>query len=69
MRVVFGHQLVGLEEHEDHVVVRFANGQEDEASFVVGCDGLHSNTRACLFGKEAAVYTGLTQVCTVSREK
>ncbi|KAI0768794.1 FAD/NAD-P-binding domain-containing protein [Trametes elegans] len=66
VRVVFGHPLVGLEEHEDRVVVRFANGQEDEASFVVGCDGLHSNTRACLFGKEAAVFTGLTQTGGIS---
>ncbi len=64
VRVVFGHQLVQVEEPagEERVVVRFANGYEDSASFVVGCDGLHSNTRTCLFGKEAAVFTGLTQV-------
>ncbi|KAI0328405.1 FAD/NAD(P)-binding domain-containing protein [Cubamyces sp. BRFM 1775] len=66
----FGHQLVAVEGYEgadaERVVVRFANGHTDEASFVVGCDGLHSNTRACLFGKEAAMFTGLTQTGGIS---
>ncbi|KAL1945670.1 hypothetical protein VTO73DRAFT_1672 [Trametes versicolor] len=68
VRVVFGQQLVQVEERadEERVVVRFANGYEDSASFVVGCDGLHSNTRACLFGKEDAVFTGLTQTGGIS---
>ena len=60
--VVFGHQLVGFEQHEDGVTVRFANGKTDTGSFVVGCDGLHSNTRVTLFGEEAVSFTGLTQV-------
>ncbi|KAI0633797.1 FAD/NAD-P-binding domain-containing protein [Trametes polyzona] len=66
--VVFGHQLVGVDEveGEERVKVRFANGAEDEASFVVGCDGLHSNARACLFGKEDATFTGLTQTGGIS---
>ncbi|KAI0656544.1 FAD/NAD(P)-binding domain-containing protein [Cubamyces menziesii] len=68
--ILFGHQLVAVDGHEgtdaERVVVRFANGHTDEASFVVGCDGLHSNTRACLFGKEAAMFTGLTQTGGIS---
>ena len=60
--VVFGHQLVGFEQHEDSVTVRFANGKTDTASFVVGCDGLHSDTRKTLFGEAAASFTGLVQV-------
>ena len=62
VKVVFGHQLVDLKEEEDCVEVTFANGAIDRASFVVGCDGLHSNTRICLFGSETATFTGLTQV-------
>lgn len=62
VRIVWGHQLVGLEQHDDRVDVAFANGAKDSASFVVGCDGLHSDTRVALFGREEASYTGLTQV-------
>ena len=60
--VVFGHQLVSFEQHEDSVTVRFANGKTDTGSFVVGCDGLHSDTRKTLFGEEAVSFTGLIQV-------
>ncbi|KAI0356256.1 FAD/NAD-P-binding domain-containing protein [Trametes cingulata] len=59
--VVFGHQLVSFEETADAVRVNFANGKCDTASFLVGCDGLHSNTRECLFGKEKPTFTGLCQ--------
>ena len=69
IRVVFGHQLVGLKQEEDSVEVSFANGATDRASFVVGCDGLHSNTRICLFGSETATFTGLTQVRRGHRER
>ena len=62
VKVVYGHQLVNLKQEADCVEVTFANGTTDSASFVVGCDGLHSNTRICLFGSETATYTGLTQV-------
>ena len=60
--IVYGHQLVEVETRGEGVVARFANGQTVEGSFLVGCDGLHSNTRAHLFGRENATYTGLTQV-------
>lgn len=56
------HKLVSLEQTEDSVKVKFANGSEDTASFVIGCDGLHSNTRICLFGEHSADFTGLVQV-------
>ncbi|RPD54084.1 FAD/NAD(P)-binding domain-containing protein [Lentinus tigrinus ALCF2SS1-6] len=64
--VHFSHQVVDLEQHEESVTVKFANGKTDEGSFVVGCDGLHSNTRISLFGKEEAVFTGLTQTGGIS---
>ena len=62
VKIVWGHQLVAFEQHDDNVEVTFADGATDTASFVVGCDGLHSNTRIALFGKEQASFTGLTQV-------
>ncbi|KAI0365646.1 FAD/NAD-P-binding domain-containing protein [Pilatotrama ljubarskyi] len=59
--IVFGHQLVSFEETAEAVTVTFTNGNSDTASFLVGCDGLHSNTRQCLFGKEHPTFTGLIQ--------
>ena len=64
IEVKWGHQLESLEQSEDSVSLKFANGAEDVFSFVVGCDGLHSNTRQCLFGKVPADYTGLAQACS-----
>ncbi|RDX45672.1 FAD/NAD(P)-binding domain-containing protein [Lentinus brumalis] len=58
--------LVDFEQHEKSVTVKFANGKTDEGSFVIGCDGLHSNTRICLFGEEEASFTGLTQTGGIS---
>lgn len=56
------HKLEHLEQLDDGVTVTFADGTKDTFSFVVGCDGLHSNTRKCLFGESPADYTGLCQV-------
>ncbi len=60
--VKWGHKLVGLEQGENSVTAKFDNGVEETASFLVGCDGLHGNTRICLFGQEKADFTGLVQV-------
>ena len=62
VEIVYSHQLVDLVQKEDGVEAVFANGAKAEGSFLIGCDGLHSNTRILLFGKEKATYTGLTQV-------
>ncbi|KAG1777653.1 hypothetical protein EV702DRAFT_1099798 [Suillus placidus] len=61
IEIKWGHQAIEFEQSEDAVEVTFANGIKDTASFVVGCDGLHSNTRIALFGKEKASFTGLAQ--------
>ena len=58
----FGHKLVELEQAAESVTVTFANGAKETFSFVIGCDGLHSNTRGCLFGETPADYTGVSQV-------
>jgi salicylate hydroxylase len=64
VEIRWGHKLEKLEQHEDSVVATFANGAQETFSFIIGCDGLHSSTRQCLFGTVPADYTGLAQVCT-----
>ena len=54
--------MESLEQTEHSVKVRFANGVEEEGSFVVGCDGLHSNVRKVLFGVDKPDFTGLVSV-------
>ena len=61
--IKWGHMLTGLEDLGTDVEVSFSNGVKERASFVVGCDGLHSNTRVSLFGGETPRFTGLVQVC------
>ncbi|KAL0072801.1 hypothetical protein AAF712_000564 [Marasmius tenuissimus] len=59
-------KVVDLRQDEDSVEVILENGQTDSASFVVGCDGLHSVARSTIFGKEEAAFTGLAQVYGLS---
>ena len=58
----WSHHLESLEQNENSVTGIFANGVKETFSFVVGCDGLHSNTRVSLFGQQPAEYTGMSQV-------
>lgn len=62
VEIHLNHKVVALEEGEDEVKVIFQNGTSTTGSFVVGADGLHSNTRVALFGEESAEFTGLVQV-------
>lgn len=39
-------------------VVAFHDGRHQEADLIVGCDGIHSVVRACLFGRQPARFTG-----------
>lgn len=62
--ILYDHSLVDIRDNtaEETVTVRFSNGKTDTGSFLVGCDGLHSNTRVALFGRQKAQFTGMTQV-------
>ncbi|KAJ7102774.1 hypothetical protein C8R44DRAFT_808523 [Mycena epipterygia] len=62
IQVHFERQVVDVEQTDEYARVRLNTGEMDTASLVVGCDGLHSNVRVSLFGKEAATFTGLTQI-------
>ncbi|GAA2212275.1 FAD-dependent monooxygenase [Nonomuraea monospora] len=57
-RIRLGHRLTGLTDHGDRVEARFANGARVEAGVLVGADGIHSPTRALLFGPEHPRFTG-----------
>ncbi|EME40438.1 hypothetical protein DOTSEDRAFT_108134, partial [Dothistroma septosporum NZE10] len=61
--VEFGKKLVGYEDDDEGIVLRFADGAEERASVLVGCDGVHSKVRERMFGEDNPVtkasYTGL----------
>ncbi|EKM53944.1 uncharacterized protein PHACADRAFT_145467 [Phanerochaete carnosa HHB-10118-sp] len=61
VEIKWNHHLDSLEQTEDGVLLKFTNGAEETVSFVVGCDGLHSDTRRSLFGEQPADFTGLSQ--------
>jgi salicylate hydroxylase len=63
-----GWGLVNIQEHEDSVTATFSNGESVTGSFLVGCDGIKSATRAFLHRQRgveegAPLFTGLVQVC------
>ena len=43
--VIFGDEIVGLQEHADRVQVQFKHAGERRFDLVIGADGLHSNVR------------------------
>ncbi|RXH07538.1 FAD-binding domain [Bradyrhizobium guangzhouense] len=53
VEVVFGDEIVALEERPDHVAVRLLRGGE-RRDLVVGADGLHSAVRRLAFGPQQA---------------
>ena len=61
-----GWELVDVREDDQSVTAVFNGGREVKGSFLIGCDGIKSATRAALLkmkGKEERppTYTGLTQ--------
>jgi 2-polyprenyl-6-methoxyphenol hydroxylase-like FAD-dependent oxidoreductase len=53
-----GARTTGFRQDPTGVTVQFANGAEDRADLLVGADGLHSSTRAQLFGPREPRYAG-----------
>jgi len=53
-----GHRLTGIEDRGDRLVLKFANGADVEAEFVVGADGIRSVIRQALYGDDNPTYTG-----------
>ena len=50
--IIFGTEIVDLQEHADSVQVKFNTGDERRFDLVIGADGLHSNVRRLVFGPE-----------------
>jgi 2-polyprenyl-6-methoxyphenol hydroxylase-like FAD-dependent oxidoreductase len=50
--VIFGDEIVGLQERADRVQVRFKHAGERSFDLVIGADGLHSRVRGLVFGPQ-----------------
>lgn len=50
--VIFGDEIVGLQEHADCVRVQFKGSDERRFDLVIGADGLHSSVRKIAFGPQ-----------------
>ncbi|KAF3069286.1 3-hydroxybenzoate 6-hydroxylase 1 [Trichoderma lentiforme] len=66
-----GWGLIDIQEHKDSVTATFSNGESVTGSFLVGCDGIKSASRALLQKQKgveegAPSFTGLTQTAFLS---
>lgn len=52
IEVIFGDEIVGLQEHSSGVRVQIKRGGEREFDLVIGADGLHSGVRRLAFGPQ-----------------
>jgi len=53
-----GHRLVDIDERDGTNVLKFDNGVEVEAQYVIGADGVRSVIRHALYGADNPTYTG-----------
>jgi 2-polyprenyl-6-methoxyphenol hydroxylase-like FAD-dependent oxidoreductase len=53
-----GERLTAYETRKDKVVLCFENGEEMEADFLIGADGIHSRLRSQLLGSAQPIYRG-----------
>ncbi len=60
-------QVVGFEQDEEGVRVRFASCEEVDGDLLIGADGLHSVVRSQLFGATKPRYAGYTAWRAVTR--
>jgi 2-polyprenyl-6-methoxyphenol hydroxylase-like FAD-dependent oxidoreductase len=52
IEVIFGDTINNIEQDDDKVVVTFRSGTKRNFDLLIGADGLHSNVRNLVFGKE-----------------
>jgi 2-polyprenyl-6-methoxyphenol hydroxylase-like FAD-dependent oxidoreductase len=58
--IKLGYSLSAYDTRKDKVVTRFTNGEESEADFLIGADGIHSDVRSQLLGDGPPSYRGYT---------
>lgn len=58
--VLMNHRVEHVSQTEDKVHVKFTNGNEAEADFLIGADGIKSVVRQFLFGNTKYRYSGQT---------
>ena len=58
--VIMNHRVEHVSQNKDKVRVKFANGNEAEADFIIGADGIKSVVRQSLFGNTKYRYSGQT---------
>jgi 2-polyprenyl-6-methoxyphenol hydroxylase-like FAD-dependent oxidoreductase len=58
LRTRFGATVQALQQHEDHVAIRFSDGSSNTYDFVVGADGIRSSIRRLVFGESPPRYRG-----------
>jgi salicylate hydroxylase len=52
-------RCIGITQSDGKAEVRFENGEEASASYVIGADGIHSKVREQLFGPDRPEFTGV----------
>jgi salicylate hydroxylase len=57
-RIALGKRCTGVESRNGTVGLTFADGTSAEADVLIGCDGIRSAVRACMFGGEGPHYAG-----------
>lgn len=60
-------QCIGFSQNDEEVSVRLADGQNIRGTFLIGADGLHSNTRKHLFNNVPLRYAGYTLIQGVTQ--
>jgi salicylate hydroxylase len=56
--VHLAHRLIRIEVRGERIILAFANGDEVEAEFVIGADGVRSVIRQALYGDDNPTYAG-----------
>src|SRR5262249_10015604 len=62
VEVIFGDEIIEIDDRQTHVRVRLKSGVERQFDFIVGADGLHSGVRRLAFGPQARFEKRLSYV-------
>ncbi|WYZ38254.1 hypothetical protein EsH8_III_000168 [Colletotrichum jinshuiense] len=63
IQIHYSKALQSIEEKDDKITVRFGDGTEDTADFLLGCDGIHSTVRQLYVDPDCTpVYSGFSNM-------